>query len=72
MLNWGIQRGHVVIPGAHSIDPKHVDYLMENIDIFDFKLTEEEMAKMKTLDFHNRMFSMHAGFTSFQGYDIFA
>ena len=24
MLNWGICKGHVVIPGAHSIDPKHV------------------------------------------------
>ena len=31
MLNWGIQKGHVVIPGAHSYDPKHVQYLNENM-----------------------------------------
>ena len=72
MLNWGIMKGHVVIPGAHSLDPKHVQYLNENIKIFDFRLTEEEMKVMASLDFGNRMFSQHDGFTSFKGYDVFA
>jgi len=72
MLNWGVQRGTVVIPGAHSIDPKHQQYMKENMEIFDFVLTPDDIARITKLDFHNRMFSMHAGFTSFKGYDIFA
>jgi diketogulonate reductase-like aldo/keto reductase len=56
-LNWGIQKGHVVIPGAHSLDPKGVQYLNENIKIFDFRLTAEEMKEINKLDFKNRMFN---------------
>ena len=72
ILNWGVQRGHVVIPGAHSKDPKHVQYLNENIKVHDFKLTQDEMNQIAKLDFKNRMFTMHVGFTSFKGYDVFA
>eukprot|EP00355_Strombidium_rassoulzadegani_P006861 CAMPEP_0168615674 /NCGR_PEP_ID=MMETSP0449_2-20121227/4627_1 /TAXON_ID=1082188 /ORGANISM="Strombidium rassoulzadegani, Strain ras09" /LENGTH=281 /DNA_ID=CAMNT_0008656423 /DNA_START=34 /DNA_END=879 /DNA_ORIENTATION=+ len=37
MLNWGLCRGHCVIPKAAGLD-----HQKENLDIFDFKLTEEE------------------------------
>ena len=72
MLNWGVQRGTVVIPGAHSEDPKHVEYLTQNKNIFDFKIDHEDMEDMNKLDYHHRLFSMHAGFVDFCGYDIFA
>jgi len=45
MLNWGICRGHVVIPGS-----KGFEHQKENIDIFDFRLTEDEIAKINEND----------------------
>lgn len=38
ILRWNIDRGIIVIPG--SSNPNHI---LENISIFDFKLTDEEM-----------------------------
>ena len=43
MLNWGLCRGHVVIPGS-----KGLEHQKENKDIFDFKLTDEEVTKINT------------------------
>jgi len=34
ILRWGLDRGHVVIPKATSLE-----HLEENFNIFDFKLT---------------------------------
>lgn len=45
ILRWNTQRGVVVIPKT-----VHPERLSENLDIFDFKLTDEEMAKMAGLD----------------------
>lgn len=45
MLNWGIARGYCVIPKASGLD-----HQIENINIFDFKLSEEEMGEINTLD----------------------
>ncbi len=45
ILRWNLQRGVVVNPG--SSDPEHI---RENLDIFDFELTEDEMEKISTLD----------------------
>lgn len=45
ILRWNLQKGVVVIPG--SSNPEHIK---ENIDIFDFTLTDEEMAKINSLD----------------------
>ena len=45
ILRWNLQRGIVVIPG--SSNPEHIK---ENLDLFDFALTDEEMQKMQTLD----------------------
>ena len=45
MLRWGLQHGRSVIP--KSTKPVRI---AENIDVFDFKLTHEEMAAIDALD----------------------
>ena len=45
ILRWDLQRGIVVIPG--SSNPEHIK---ENMDLFGFELTEEEMQKISQLD----------------------
>ncbi|MBO6159126.1 MAG: aldo/keto reductase [Firmicutes bacterium] len=45
ILRWDLQRGIVVIPG--SSNPEHIE---ENLDLFSFELTEEEMAAIAALD----------------------
>ncbi|WP_040162223.1 aldo/keto reductase [Nigerium massiliense] len=50
VLRWHIQRGLVVIP--KSVTPARID---ENIDIFDFELTEADMRAMHELDKKKRM-----------------
>lgn len=45
ILRWDLQRGIVVIPG--SSNPEHIK---ENLDLFGFELTEEEMEKISELD----------------------
>lgn len=45
ILRWHLQRGVVAIPG--SSNPDHIE---ENISIFDFSLTNDEMARIAALD----------------------
>ena len=45
ILRWDLQRGVTVIPG--SSDPEHI---RENISIFDFSLSEDEMGKIAALN----------------------
>lgn len=45
ILRWHIQEGFSVIPG--STNPDHIQ---ENIDIFDFELTDQEMAQIRAMD----------------------
>ena len=45
ILRWDMQRGIVVIPG--SSNPEHIK---ENLDLFDFELTEDEMEEIRLLD----------------------
>jgi len=45
ILRWHIQSGNVVIPGS-----KNPDHIRDNFDIFDFALTDEEMAKIAKVD----------------------
>lgn len=52
ILRWHIQEGFSVIPGASN-----PDYIEENIEIFDFCLTEEEMTAMRSLDKEQRFFN---------------
>lgn len=48
-LRWHIQSGLIVIPKS-----VHVDRIRENIDIFDFELSLEDMTDIATLDGDNR------------------
>lgn len=45
ILRWDLQKGVVVIPG--SSNPEHIQ---ENIEIFDFELTDEEMEQINKLN----------------------
>ena len=49
ILRWHIQEGFSVIPGASN-----PDYIKENIQIFDFTLTDEEMRQMRSLNKEQR------------------
>jgi 2,5-diketo-D-gluconate reductase A len=45
VLRWHVQLGNVVFP--KSVTPERIE---QNIDIFDFELTEDEMARIEALD----------------------
>lgn len=53
ILRWHIQEGFSAIPGASN-----PDYIRENIDIFDFELSPEEMVQMRALNKEARFFNM--------------
>ena len=52
ILRWHIQAGNIVIPGSKN--PAHIK---DNFDLFDFSLTEEEMAKIAALDKNTRYYT---------------
>ena len=45
MLRWALQHGNIVIPKS-----VHEERIRENIDVFDFELTEEDMNRMDVLN----------------------
>ena len=49
ILRWHVQSGYGVIPGSKT--PSHID---ENIALFDFELTEDEMKEIQRLDGYMR------------------
>ena len=53
ILRWHIQAGNIVFP--KSTNPQHI---RDNIKIFDFSLTDEEMQKIGTLEKGIRFFNM--------------
>ncbi len=53
ILRWHIQEGFSVIPGASN-----PNYIRENIQIFDFELSDEEMQKMRSLNQEKRFFNV--------------
>lgn len=53
ILRWHIQEGFSVIPGATN-----PDYIKENISIFDFELSNEDMTTMRSLNKEQRFFNM--------------
>ncbi len=65
ILRWHTQMGFVVIPGS-----KNVDHIKDNLDILDFKLTEDEMAEISKLNkgvrYYNRTDEMLESFASFR------
>lgn len=53
ILRWHIQEGLSAIPGATN-----PDYIKENIQIFDFELTDEEMQTMRSINRNARFFNV--------------
>ncbi|MEY8661746.1 aldo/keto reductase [Ligilactobacillus faecis] len=53
ILRWHIQSGNIVIPG--STNPEHIK---ENADIYDFTLTEDEMAEIAKVDKNKRYYNL--------------
>ena len=45
ILRWNLQKGVVVIPGSSN-----PDHIRENLDLFGFELTQEEMEQINALD----------------------
>src|SRR5699024_8502864 len=65
ILRWHTQMGFVVIPGS-----KNVDHIRDNLDILDFKLTDDEMAEIAKLNkgvrYYNRTDEALAGFAAYK------
>lgn len=65
ILRWHTQMGFVVISGS-----KNVNHIKDNLDILDFKLTDEEMAKIAKLDrderYYHRTDEQLAGFAEWK------
>ena len=54
ILRWHIQRGIAAIPGTPD-----VNYMKENLDVFDFRITESDMERIKKLDMERSLFYSH-------------
>jgi 2,5-diketo-D-gluconate reductase A len=54
VLRWLTQRGVVVIPKS-----VRADRIAENIDVFDFQLTDDEMTRIATMDTGGSLFLDH-------------
>ena len=65
ILRWHTQVGDVVIPGS-----KNVDHIRDNINIFDFTLTDDELAEIAKVDQGKRYYT--ATDEALQGYLQFA
>lgn len=53
IIRWHLQEGFSVIPGTSN-----PDYIKENISVFDFALSNVEMAKIRALNKEKRYFNM--------------
>lgn len=54
MLRWNIQRGVVVLPKS-----THIERIEQNFNVFDFTLSEEDMAAIAALDTQTSSFFSH-------------
>ena len=65
ILRWHTQMGFCVIPGS-----KNVDHIRDNADIFDFTLTDDEMAEIaklnKSVRYYNGTEEQLAGYAAWQ------
>ena len=52
ILRWHIQDGNIVIPGS-----KNTEHILDNFDLFDFSLSDEEMAKIAAMDQKKRSYT---------------
>lgn len=48
-MRWHVQSGYIAIPGS-----KNPNHIAENISIFDFELTDDEMKQIAVLDTGHR------------------
>ena len=69
ILRWHVQEGHAVVPGSHI--PVHIK---EDIDIFDFELSDDEMKRIRDIDKEERVFTetlstIQKWFTDYKLYD---
>lgn len=55
ILRWHLQRGIVVIPKS-----THIERMEENVNVFDFELTTEDMAEIADLDKNTSSFFSHS------------
>lgn len=55
MLRWHLQRGVVVIPKS-----THIERMRENLNVLDFTLSEEDMARIAALDTKTSAFFSHS------------
>lgn len=53
-LRWQLQRGIVGIPKS-----VHKERMKQNLDVFDFSLSDDDMETIKSLDTHHTMFYSH-------------
>lgn len=56
VLRWHVEEGYLPIPGT-----KNPEHAIENLNIFDFSLTEEELADLRSLNRDERFFRMRKG-----------
>lgn len=54
ILRWLIQRNVII-----ACKSTHIERMQENIDVFDFKLSNEDMEEIKKLDSNNSLFFNH-------------
>lgn len=54
MLRWNIQRGVIVLPKS-----THKERMIQNLDVFDFVLTDEDMSAIAGLDTKTSVFFSH-------------
>ncbi len=64
-MRWHTQMGNIVIPGS-----KNPDHIRDNISLYDFTLTEEEMERIAGLDKNVRYYT--ATEEALKGYLAFA
>ncbi len=54
MLRWNIQRGVIVLPKS-----THKERMAQNLDVFDFRISEEDMSSIANLDTKTSAFFSH-------------
>lgn len=53
ILRWHLQAGNIAIPGSSN-----PDHILENLSIFDFELSQDEMDRLTALE-RNERFSVY-------------